>query len=86
MYKERDLKPYFSDFFSRKNYIKQRKIKTKTLVCQNKTKIHERFCLSYLYFFSSLASFPTAAVIIPTSSNNPPKGMKSGIASSGLII
>ena len=25
MYKDRDLKPYFSDFFSRKDIVKQRK-------------------------------------------------------------
>lgn len=45
MYKKKSLKPYFIDFFSRKNYIKQRKRKTKTLVSQNKTKTHERFSL-----------------------------------------
>ena len=29
MYKDRNLKPYFSDFFSRKDFSKQRNKKTK---------------------------------------------------------
>lgn len=46
MYKERDLKPYFSDFFSRKDYIKQRKNKIK----RSFVKIKPRLASVFLWF------------------------------------
>ena len=44
MYKDRSLKPYFSDFFSRKNFVKQRKQKIK----RSQVKIKQRLT-SVLY-------------------------------------
>ena len=50
MYKDRDLKPYFSDFFSRKDYIKQRKRKIKRSFVKRK----QRLTSVFLYIIKSI--------------------------------
>ena len=45
MYKDRDLKTYFSDFFSRKDYIKQRKQKIKRSFVKIKLRLTSVFLM-----------------------------------------
>ena len=49
MYKDRDLKPYFQDFFSRKDIVKQRKRKTKRSFVKRKLRLTSVFIWSLFF-------------------------------------
>ena len=51
MYKDRDSKPYFSDFFSRKDFSKQRKQKLKRSFVKIKLRLTSVFLLVLSFTF-----------------------------------